>query len=51
MAKTRKHNLTGMDFQSLMDLRDQVDEALSGFRSTLERRFCCSTWWQGRARH
>ena len=37
MAKTRKHNLTGMDFQSLMDLRDQVDEALSGFRSTLER--------------
>jgi DNA-binding protein H-NS len=37
VAKTRKHNLTGMDFQSLMDLRDQVDEALSGFRSTLER--------------
>src|SRR4051812_11294454 len=26
-----------MDFQSLMDLRDQVDEALSAFRSTLER--------------
>jgi DNA-binding protein H-NS len=26
-----------MDFQALLDLRDQVDEAMSGYRSTLER--------------
>ncbi len=38
MAKKRKkHNLAGLDFQGLMDLRDQVDKALSGYRSTLER--------------
>ena len=37
-AKKRgKHNLTGLDFQGLMDLRNQVDEALTGYRSTLER--------------
>lgn len=35
--KQRKHNLTGLNFESLMDLRNQVDEALSGYRSTLER--------------
>ena len=35
--KQRKHNLTGMDFQSLLDLRNQVDEALTGYRSTLEK--------------
>jgi DNA-binding protein H-NS len=35
--KQRKHNLTGLDFQSLLDLRNQVDEALTGYRSTLER--------------
>jgi DNA-binding protein H-NS len=35
--KQRKHNLAGLDFQGLMDLRDQVDKALSGYRSTLER--------------
>jgi hypothetical protein len=26
-----------LDFQGLMDLRSQVDEALTGYRSTLER--------------
>ena len=35
--KQRKHNLTGLNFESLMDLRNQVDVALSGYRSTLER--------------
>jgi DNA-binding protein H-NS len=37
VAKRTKHNLTGMDFQSLLDLRDDVDEAMSGYRSTLEK--------------
>jgi DNA-binding protein H-NS len=36
-AKRRKQNLTGLDFDSLMNLRNQVDEALTGYRSTLER--------------
>ena len=35
--KQRKQNLTGLDFDSLMELRNQVDEALTGYRSTLER--------------
>jgi DNA-binding protein H-NS len=35
--KQRRRNLTGLDFDSLMDLRNQVDEALTGYRSTLER--------------
>ena len=35
--KQRRHNLAGLNFESLMDLRNQVDEALSGYRSTLER--------------
>jgi DNA-binding protein H-NS len=35
--KQRKQNLTGLDFDSLMALRNQVDEALTGYRSTLER--------------
>ena len=35
--KRRKQNLTGLDFDSLMNLRNQVDEALTGYRSTLER--------------
>jgi len=35
--KRKKHYLAGLDFQGLMDLRDQVDEALTGYRSTLER--------------
>jgi DNA-binding protein H-NS len=37
VAKRRKHNLAGLDFDSLMELRNQVDEALTGYRSTLER--------------
>jgi hypothetical protein len=35
--KQRKRNLTGMDFDALMALRNEVDEALTGYRSTLER--------------
>ena len=35
--KQRKQNLTGLDFEGLMNLRNQVDEALTGYRSTLER--------------
>jgi DNA-binding protein H-NS len=35
--KQRKRNLTGLDFDALMALRNQVDEALTGYRSTLER--------------
>jgi DNA-binding protein H-NS len=37
MAKRAKRNLTGMSVEALMELREQVDTALSGFRSTLER--------------
>jgi DNA-binding protein H-NS len=37
VAKRRKHNLSGLDFQGLVDLRSQVDEALTGYRSTLEK--------------
>jgi DNA-binding protein H-NS len=33
----KKHNLSAMDFEGLMNLRNQVDEALTGYRSTLER--------------
>src|SRR4051812_50120942 len=39
-AKKKKRtnaNLAGMDFQSLMDLREQVESALSGYRTTLEQ--------------
>jgi DNA-binding protein H-NS len=35
--KRKKQNLTGLDFEGLMNLRNQVDEALTGYRSTLER--------------
>jgi DNA-binding protein H-NS len=35
--KQRKHNLAGLHFDALMALRNQVDEALTGYRSTLER--------------
>jgi DNA-binding protein H-NS len=35
--KQKKHNLAGMDFDSLMTLRNQVDEAVTGYRSTLEK--------------
>jgi DNA-binding protein H-NS len=37
MAKRAKTNLAGMSVEALFELRDQVDVALSGFRSTLER--------------
>jgi DNA-binding protein H-NS len=37
MAKRRKQNLASLDFQGLLDLRDQVESALSGYRSTLEK--------------
>jgi DNA-binding protein H-NS len=37
VAKRRKTMLAGLDAQGLLDLRDQVDKALSGYRSTLER--------------
>jgi DNA-binding protein H-NS len=37
MAKRAKTKLAGMDFQSLLDLREEVNEALSGFRTTLEK--------------
>jgi DNA-binding protein H-NS len=35
--KQRKQNLAGMDFQALMDLREEVESALSGYRATLEK--------------
>jgi DNA-binding protein H-NS len=35
-TKRKKQNLAGMDFESLVNLRDQVDEALTGYRTTLE---------------
>jgi DNA-binding protein H-NS len=35
--KQRTHNLAGLDFQGLLDLRDQVDKAMSGYRTTLEK--------------
>jgi DNA-binding protein H-NS len=35
--KRKKQNLAGMDLESLMNLRNQIDEALTGYRSTLER--------------
>ena len=35
--KQKKQNLSRMDFQGLMDLRNQIDEALAGHRSNLER--------------
>ena len=35
--KRKKQNLAGLDFQGLMDLREEVEDALSGYRSTLEK--------------
>jgi DNA-binding protein H-NS len=35
--KQKKQNLTGLDFNSLMNLRNQVEAALSSYRSTLEK--------------
>ena len=37
VRKQRKHNVAGMDFDSLMSLRGQVEDALMGYRSTLEK--------------
>jgi hypothetical protein len=37
MAKRGKQNLAGLDFQGLLDLRDKVEVAISGYRSTLEK--------------
>jgi DNA-binding protein H-NS len=37
MAKRAKTKLAGLDFQGLMDLREEVENALSGYRSTLEK--------------
>jgi DNA-binding protein H-NS len=36
-GKRKRQNLSGMDFQELMSLRSQIDEALAGHRSTLEQ--------------
>jgi DNA-binding protein H-NS len=36
-GREKKQNLAKMDFQALMNLRNQVDEALSGHRATLEK--------------
>ncbi len=36
-GKTSKEKRTGMSVEARMELREQVDTALSGFRSTLER--------------
>ena len=30
--KRKKQNLAGMDFASLIDLRNQIDEALTGYK-------------------
>ena len=35
--KQKKQNLAGMEFEALMALRNQVDQALSGHRSILEK--------------
>lgn len=35
--KRKKQNSAGLDFQGLMDLREEVEDALSGYRSTLEK--------------
>jgi DNA-binding protein H-NS len=36
-GKRKKQNLAGMEFEELMNLRTQIDEALAGHRSTLEQ--------------
>jgi len=35
--KQKRQNLSGMEFEELMNLRNQIDEALAGHRSNLER--------------
>jgi DNA-binding protein H-NS len=37
VAKRRKQNLSGMDFESLVKLREQVENALVSRRATLEK--------------
>jgi DNA-binding protein H-NS len=37
MAKRTKTVLARLDFQGLLDLREEVNDALSGFRTTLEK--------------
>ena len=52
--KQRKHNLTGLNFKSLMDLRNQVDEALSGYvneRPLEAVKLSRISWWEGCAPH
>jgi hypothetical protein len=49
--KRKKQNLAGMDFASLVNLRTQVESALSGHRTTLEMqldawRFYRIAWWK-----
>jgi DNA-binding protein H-NS len=36
-TKRAKTNLAGMSFEALMELRDQVEDTLSGMRGTLEK--------------
>jgi|SRR3954463_6440151 DNA-binding protein H-NS len=56
MAKRTKTKLAGMDFESLMNLREQVEDALSGYRATLEKQLAslgssiASLGGRGRAR-
>lgn len=35
-VKQSRTKLAGLDFESLMELREQVEDALSGYRTTLE---------------
>jgi hypothetical protein len=50
--KRKKQNLAGMDFASLVNLRTQVESALSGHRTTLEKQLAAlggsiaSAWWK-----
>jgi uncharacterized protein (DUF58 family) len=37
VAKRRKRNLSGMDFESLVKLRQQVEERLHDHRATIEK--------------
>jgi DNA-binding protein H-NS len=37
VAKRRKQNLSGMDFESLVKLRAQVEDALVSHRATIEK--------------
>jgi hypothetical protein len=37
VAKRRKTMLAGLDFQGLLDLREEVNEAISGYRKSNSR--------------